>query len=1040
MSSSEEDDMPLASLARVLKRSVEDYESQQASFKEHSDRLLNLLSKEGMILMPGPKDGDCFVTATAAQTDSSPEEVRARLSDFLIANQTELDSFFEDGTFEKEVSLLRNQGVWNMSVCDCLPLAVANLYDRAIRIYSSSKENPVLDIRPTEEDHGKRISEDMIYYAHYAIKGVEHYDWCVPCGKIYVSDISGKTPESVNAELIASIDRGQFPEEDHTVPEVAARVEFFPANDTTDLPTTDFDQNASLDSLGLDSSVPSLSGIDTSFDPNCKPADEIQLDVNMVSKDNTGINPDEQWGIQTYENENTINNCVKDSSPEKAGIASARNNVLTYKQESQSLSLKTRPDHKHHHRMKRTVSKKSSGAIAKILARIRERKRRHKKRVKLKRNLRELSNRITKLKARDLCKEQLSITDMEDDSDKDETYEPSPKKRHIDMRGACIENNDLNTCNPLQSVSFSSARVETQIINEDEDVQLRTSSRKRDLSKWKQNERKQKRSQGIEYTTSKGKTVKQRQVRPTACKHKTPCSSRISETEQQNIHNDFWMPNISGSTYLQQRLFIHANTEQLPTQRHTVNCNSRRNNTIKYFLPLTNNEEKTQRVPVCKKFFLNTLDITQSWVYSAKTKAQNNGMMPDDVRGKHTSNKLTLSAFEHIKAHIQSFPTVGPHYSRRDSTRRYLESSLTISQMYKLYKGECNDQGRKPCSSSKYTQVFKTFNLAFHRPKKDRCSFCNKYMNSSPEEQTAMQSDYDAHIKTKDAARQAKESDKKKAQQTTSFVSFNFDKQAVLPTPKIFDKQIYYKRKLSTYNETTYDVATREGRCWVWHETEGGRGSNEVATCIYRNIKLYNAEHITMFSDTCGGENRNAQFSAMCMHCVQEFPNLETIEQKFFEPGHSEMEADSMHSAIQSKAKRVEIQTPYDWDNVIRMARSNPKPYSVERLSHDNFLNWKKYAKIRMWKNFKSDVNRNRIQWLKIRQIRYSKSHVGGFEYKYSFAEDEDFKMVHTTERRSDRRSQIKPFVESSIPYLFETEREISQAKKWICCRCVHKM
>ena len=61
MSSSEEDDMPLASLARVLKRSVEDYESQQASFKEHSDRLLNLLSKEGMILMPGPKDGDCFM-------------------------------------------------------------------------------------------------------------------------------------------------------------------------------------------------------------------------------------------------------------------------------------------------------------------------------------------------------------------------------------------------------------------------------------------------------------------------------------------------------------------------------------------------------------------------------------------------------------------------------------------------------------------------------------------------------------------------------------------------------------------------------------------------------------------------------------------------------------------------------------------------------------------------------------------------------------------------------------------------------------------
>ena len=295
-----------------------------------------------------------------------------------------------------------------------------------------------------------------------------------------------------------------------------------------------------------------------------------------------------------------------------------------------------------------------------------------------------------------------------------------------------------------------------------------------------------------------------------------------------------------------------------------------------------------------------------------------------------------------------------------------------------------------------------------------------------------MQSVYDSHLRRKEGARNAKEADKKHAKSDKNFVSFNFDKQANLTTPKLYGKQIFYKRKLNTYNETTYDVENKDGHCYVWNESEGGQGSNEVATCVYKNILRYQeAEHITMFSDTCGGENRNAQMSSMCMHTVQQMKNLKILEQKYFEPGHSEMEADSMHSTIQSKSKKAEIQMPHDWSTVMRLSRHTPAPYTVEEQTFSDFIDWKTYAKQRDWKNFTLNDKKERIQWLKIRQIRYKKDNPGTFEYKYTFSPEEEYQQVTVMPcRKSDRKSTPIPFEQKSLPKLYSGKQPISLAKK----------
>jgi hypothetical protein len=59
--------------------------------------------------------------------------------------------------------------------------------------------------------------------------------------------------------------------------------------------------------------------------------------------------------------------------------------------------------------------------------------------------------------------------------------------------------------------------------------------------------------------------------------------------------------------------------------------------------------------------------------------------------------------------------------------------------------------------------------------------------------------------------------------------------------------------------------------------------------------------------------------------------NLETIEQKFLESGHTQMECDSMQSTIEQAKKRTSIFIPSQWDTIITMARKK-HPYIVVPL------------------------------------------------------------------------------------------------------------
>ncbi|KAJ8949691.1 hypothetical protein NQ314_008154 [Rhamnusium bicolor] len=195
---------------------------------------------------------------------------------------------------------------------------------------------------------------------------------------------------------------------------------------------------------------------------------------------------------------------------------------------------------------------------------------------------------------------------------------------------------------------------------------------------------------------------------------------------------------------------------------------------------------------------------------------------------------------------------------------------------------------------------------------------------------------------------QMKQNDRNRgvAEKGRSFRAATFDLQAILSVPFAGDNQIFYKLKLHVYNLTIFDGSNPEGHCYVWDETHGKKGSAEIGTCLLKYLHGLpeTVTHVSTFSDTCGGHNRNKYVAAAMLYAVNKINHLKVIVLKFMESGHSYLEADSMHATIERARKHKTIYTTREWSVLISAARIRPKPYIVNNLNFNDFYDLQKVA------------------------------------------------------------------------------------------------
>ena len=551
-----------------------------------------------------------------------------------------------------------------------------------------------------------------------------------------------------------------------------------------------------------------------------------------------------------------------------------------------------------------------------------------------------------------------------------------------------------------------------------------TRKRKRNSSDWLVTKRKIAYERGKSYVNNRNKLIHQKEIK-TPCKKgcKFACTENINEDLRNDIFNGFYSLDREGK-----RVFISQTVECTNVARRTKKDEegdpklTRKQTSYSYYLLI--NETK---IKVCKVFYLGTLGISQKKVYNVfEERNPKTGIPKTNIKTTSNAEKIiTEEKKEKVRQHINSFPLIDSHYCRAKTSKKYLEPSLNISKMYDLYKKKCLRNGDEPVKESFYRYTFNNeYNIDFHKPKTDRCDFCELFKVKADNNIEHSQDDISAneeHLKEKKAMREEKKKDKEDG----SILLVIFDLENVVTLPKADVSSFFYKRKLTVYNLTA--VCKGKGYCAIWSEVLAGRAGNDIASgfiALLDKIVENNPGHnnIVVWSDSCVPQNRNSYISHAINDFIFRHKHINSITMKYSIRGHGcVQEVDHMHKKIGDAMKVREFYSPLSFLRVL-LNTDRKNPFQVIQMQECHFKDYKNCAKLLKYEN---------VKIFQVRQLRFERRDPYLIKFKFSHA-DVTFSSTNigTHTRATKTRSKInQPTIKLLTPRIQNVERHLHQSK-----------
>ncbi|XP_065210142.1 uncharacterized protein LOC135847321 [Planococcus citri] len=347
----------------------------------------------------------------------------------------------------------------------------------------------------------------------------------------------------------------------------------------------------------------------------------------------------------------------------------------------------------------------------------------------------------------------------------------------------------------------------------------------------------------------------------------------------------------------------------------------------------------TGRIKVCKTVFCSILSIGRATLdLAAET-----FMLPSDqcVEKRGGSEPKLTALKDAVIEHIKSFKVRERHYGRNDTVGRvYLPCELNIVEMHKMFLEKYPDF--KDCKYSFYRDVFRyNFNIGFGSIRKDSCATCEQYKNLLKNSDEINRTEYNYGSRREILLERglhrirSKRFFKELNLLPADTITINFDLMANQVLPKTPISDAFYSRQISYHTfgiiihkkkqpkESVLDKTTMF--FYRWLETEYGRGSNEIVSCLIHFLsttllpilRAQNIHKLRFFSDSCTGQNKN--YSAVTT--LMDFCLRNELEFEWFFPvrGHSYMPADRSFGLIEQGMKKLDtIINPEEYDSIIR--------------------------------------------------------------------------------------------------------------------------
>lgn len=487
----------------------------------------------------------------------------------------------------------------------------------------------------------------------------------------------------------------------------------------------------------------------------------------------------------------------------------------------------------------------------------------------------------------------------------------------------------------------------------------------------------QKVQKGLEHYSRSGRLIAEKKFQPQSiCLCKMKCHTKINVEQQNALFKNFYeFPDWTKKT-----LYLRSSVERSKIERKLSDLNpihqqKDRNYTYRYFLQ----DDSGNKQEVCNNFLHKCLQVNSKRVYRALSTIESNPIAKDRRGTQPSKNKTNDRDKQYVKDFIAKFPKYKSHYGRKDSDRDYLPSHLNIRKMYREYVAVSEFRRRTVLSENMFRQIFNTeFNLAFKRPKTDTCKTCDEIhakINSGDlsfeEKQNQEKRKINHHQSVKEKKLQF-EKDLNDAKQSGGKIQcYTFDLQKTLETPSLSTNVAYYKRQLWTFNLCIYDEVEEKGYMYMWSENVASRGANEIGSCLIKHMRSFlpeNAENIILYSDSCGGQNRNIKMTLHLKKILTSLGNVNTITQKFFISGHSYNSCDRCFAIIDKQRKSTQdIFLPKHWENIVREAKKKDPKFEVVRMTRDDFYSSEKLLDLII--NRKISTENVKINWHHIESI-----------------------------------------------------------------------